>query len=173
MAGDLKLKYGSTDTTAITITTASLATSSSLLVGRESTAVDNTTNLDLDHLVSGLVTTGTSPTVNTFIEVWAYAPVKVVSGTKTYANAATGSDAALTINSANRKQSGFRLLWSTAVDATSDQGYYMPPTSIAQAFGGSMPTFWGLFVTHSTAVNLNSTSGNHYFHYLRVLNQYT
>ena len=60
MAGDIKTKYpaSSADTTALTITLASLATSSTLVAGRESTAVDNSSNVDEDHLVSGQITVG-------------------------------------------------------------------------------------------------------------------
>lgn len=46
--GDTKLAYGSSSN--LTITLASLATDSSLLTGRESTEVDNTTNKYIDYL---------------------------------------------------------------------------------------------------------------------------
>ena len=36
------------------------------------------------------------------------------------------------------------------------------------AFGGVVPKNHGLFVTHDTAVNLNSTAGNHSFSYTGV-----
>lgn len=168
MATDFKVKYPSSnaDTTALTISLNSLATSSGLTVGRESTAVDNRTNLDLDHLVSGKVKVGTSPTVSTFIEVWAYAPISIASGTPTYVDGFTGADAAKTMTSANVKNSALKLLWSTLIDNTTDREYFMPPTSIKQAFG-EMPPFWGIFVTHSTAVNLNSSAGGS-FNYERI-----
>lgn len=164
---DIKSKYPSSSTTALTITLASLATSSTLLVGRESNAVDNTSNLDLDHLLSGKITTGTSPTVNTRIEVWVYAPISISSGTPIYPDVFDGTDSAETVTSDNVKSSLLKLAWSTLVDNTSDRTYYMPPTSIASLFG-AMPAFWGVFVTHSTAVNLNSTAGNHDLSYYRI-----
>lgn len=167
---DIKQKYPSADTTALTITLASLATSSTLLVGRESTVVNNTSNLDLDHIISGKFTTGTSPTAATRIEVWAYAPISITSGTPAYIDTVTGSDAGITITSDNVKFSGLRPVWSTTVDSTSNRTYYMPPTSIANVFG-EMPAYWGIIVTHSTAVNLNSTSSNHAVHYHRIQKQ--
>lgn len=172
MAGDLKTKYpaSNADTTALTITLASLATSSTLVVGRESTAVSNTTNVDEDHLVSGQITVGTSPTGGR-IEVWAYGPLSIASGTPDY-GLPTGSDAGITYASRNQLVSGLRLLWSTAVDTTTDREYYMPPTSVRDAFG-ELPPLWGIVVTHSSGVNLNSTSGNHFFHYHRIQKQYT
>lgn len=172
MAGDIKTKYpaSNADSVAITITLASLATSATLVVGRESTAIDNRTNVDEDQLVAGLVTVGTSPTGGR-IEVWAYAPRSIASGTPTY-GLFTGSDAGVTFASVNQKGSAMKLLWASAVDTTTDRPYYMPQTSIRDAFG-ELPAFWGLFVTHSTGVNLNSTGGNHVFHYHRIQKQYT
>jgi hypothetical protein len=159
----------SADTVALTLSAASLASTSAgiLLAGRESTAVTNTTNLDLDHLVSGRVTVGTSPTVSRVIELWAWAAVRIASGTPTYPDVITGSDAAATLTSANVKQSALRLVWSTLIDSTSDRAYWIPPISIGLLFG-DLPPYWGLFLTHDTGVNLNGTAGNHYFHYHRI-----
>ena len=169
---DIKLKYpaSNADTTSLTITLASLATSSTLLAGRESTAVDNRTNLDLDHLLSGKITTGTSPTVGTQIEVWVYAPISISGGTPVYPDVMDGTDSAETVTSDNVKNFSMRRAWYTLVDNTSDRTYCMPPTSIASLFG-AMPPLWGIFVTHSTAVNLNSTSSNHDFSYTRIQSQ--
>lgn len=169
MTTAIKQSYpsASADTAALTLTLASLASDTSLLAGRASTVVDNTTNLDLDHLLSGVIRTGTSPTVSKTIEIWVYAPIKVASGSPTHPDSITGTDAAKSITSANVKYSALRLAHSITVDATSDRDYYIPPTSIAQLFG-DMPTHWGVFVVHDTAVNLNSTGSNHYLHYQRI-----
>ena len=79
MAADIKLKYPSTSSVAITCDVSSLA-SSTAYAGRASTAIDNTTNLDLDHIVSGSITLGTTPTASKNVWVYAYAPTKVVTG---------------------------------------------------------------------------------------------
>lgn len=168
---DIKSKYPATnaDTAAITCTLASLPTSSSLLVGKEATAIDNTTNLDVDHILSGKITTGTSPTVSTKIEVWAFAFTTSASGTPTWPQSATGSDATLTLNSDNAKFSGWlKLVASMTVDATSNRAYEFGGVSVAMLFGGVMPPKYSLFVTHSTAVNLNATAGNHSLNYERI-----
>lgn len=169
---DIKTKYPSSSTTALTISLASLANSSGLTTGRESAAVDNTTNLDLDHLVSGKIRAGTSPTSGNRIEVWAYAPISVSSGTPTYPAIATsdgidGTDSAVTALSDNVKFSALRLIASITVDSTSDRDYFIPPTSIASLFGGQMPTHWGVIVFNGSGVALNSTAGNHDISYLR------
>jgi len=159
--------YAAADTVAITITLASLASASTRLAGRASTAVDNTSNLDLDHLVSGVIRLGTSPTVSKTVEVWAYAPIKIASGTPTYPDGITGTDAAKTMTSANVKMSALRFVAAMTTDATTNLDLFIPPTSIAQLFG-ELPPYWGLFVTHDSGVALNATAGNHYLHYLRV-----
>lgn len=169
---DIKTKYpaSSADTVALTITLASLATSTSRLAGRESTAVDNTTNLDLDHLLSGKIRSGTSPTNAKSIEVWAYAPITIASGTPVYPDVIDGTDSDETLTSENVKNSMLRLVWSTATDNTSDRDYFIPPTSIAACFG-ELPPRWGIFVTHDTGVALNATGGNHALHYHRIQRQ--
>jgi hypothetical protein len=164
---DIKTKYPSTSSVALTISPASLASSSTWVAGRESTAVDNTTNLDIDHLVSGMITTGTTPTVSTFIEVWAYASWKTASGTPSYPDVLDGTDSAETLTSVNVKSSMLRMIATITVDNTSDRAYYFGPVSIAQLYG-SLPKFWGVFIAHNTGVNLNSTAGNHVIEYERI-----
>ena len=58
--------------TTITLSPASLASSGTYVAGRESTEIDNTTNAYLDALVQGFVTTGTSPTVDTYIKLYVW-----------------------------------------------------------------------------------------------------
>ena len=169
---DIKTKYpaSSANSVALTVSLASLASSTARTGGRESAAVDNTSNLDLDHLLSGKIRVGTSPTASKLIEVWAYAPIKIASGTPTYPDVLDGTDSDETLTSENVKNSALRLVWSTLTDATSDRDYFIPPTSIAALFG-DLPPYWGVFVTHDTGVNLNSTGGNHELHYHRIQRQ--
>ena len=163
--------YPSTSTTALTITLASLADdSTNKIAGRASTAVDNTTNLDLDHLVSGTITTGTSPTSGNVIEVWAYGVLSESAGTPTYPDSITGTDAAKTITSVNTKYAALALVCSITVDSTSNRSYPFKQTSVASLFG-QMPKFWGIFVMNGSGVALNSTGGNHSIQYDRIQQQ--
>jgi hypothetical protein len=140
-----------------TITLASLASDTNLLAGRESTALDNSSNLYLDYLVSGKITTGTSPTTARSIQVFA---VGSWDGT-TWPDVFDGTDSTETITSANHKNSICRFIAEMATDATSDRVYHFGPVSLASAFGGVMPVKVVFFVVHNTAVALNSTAGNH------------
>ena len=161
---DIKLAYASS--AAYTITLASLASSATLVAGRESTAVSNTTNLYLDYMIGGIVTVGTTPTTNTVIEVWAYGSRNDVP---TYPDVFDGTDSAETVTSVAIKQSALRGLAFMGVDATtSDRGYHFAAASLAAAFGGVIPANHGVFVTHSKGVVLNATGGNHVIDYKGV-----
>lgn len=162
------ITYPSTSSVALTITLASLASDTNLLAGRAGTAVDNRTNLDLDHLLSGQITTGTSPTVDKTIEIWVAAPISIASGTPTYPDSITGTDAAKTMTSNYVKQIALRRAAAISVDATSNRAYPIAPVSIAALFDDNMPPFWLAFVVHNTGVALHATSGNHFLHYFRV-----
>lgn len=167
---DIKQKYPSSNTAALNITLASLASSSTLIAGNQSDIIDNSSNLDLDHLVSGMFKLGTSPTAAKLIEVWAFAPISILSGTSTYPDTLTASAGSRTLTSLNGKAVMMVQLWSISIEATNGQVYYMPPTSIARAFG-DMPQSWGVFVTQNTGVALDSTSGNHGIWYQRIQKQ--
>jgi len=160
---NIKTEYGSS--AALTCTLASLGSSSDWSAGRESTAIDNTTNKYLDALLSGLITTGTSPTVGTTIEVWAYGSL---ADTPTYGDVLDGTDSNETFTSVNVKLSILKLVTTITIDSTSNRGYYFGPTSLAMLFGGVLPKLWGGFVAHNTGVALNSTGGNHNITYTPV-----
>jgi hypothetical protein len=152
---DLKLAYGTASD--VTITLASLASDTNLLTGRESDVIDNTSLLVLDYLVSGKIAAGTSPTAARSIEVWA---VGSWDGTN-WPDVFDGTESAETITSADIKASVCRFLAAMATANTTDRVYHFGPVSLASAFGGTLPPKVVLFITHSTGVALNSTSGNH------------
>lgn len=148
--------------TSITCSVASTATSTTFVAGRESSEIDNTTNKYMDALVQGFVTVGTTPTANTqiLVYVWgadtslATTPIDVLDGT----------DSTETLTNVGVLYSALKLgAVITVTAATSDIDYAFAPFSVASRFGGVMPKFWGLYVTHNTGVNLNATGGNHAF----------
>lgn len=154
--------YGSN--TAITISPASLATDANFLAGRESSEVDNTTNKYVDALVQGKVTVGTTPTANTYIQIYVWG-ANTSLGT-TAIDVLDGTDSAETLTNSGVRLTMLRLGAVISVTAaTSDVAYPFAPFSVAALFDGVMPKYWGLFVTHNTGVNLNATAGNHVFEY--------
>lgn len=154
---DLKLAYAAS--AAYTITLASLATSSTHLVGRQSTVVSNTTNLFLDYGIAGRVMVGTGPTANTSIQAMVFGSL---NDTPLYPDAFGGTDAARTIASEGVKGGAVAFIAYISVGTTtSDREYPFLPVSLSLAMGGFLPKSHGVFVAHNTGVNLNSTGGNH------------
>ena len=164
MSTVIKPLYGASS--AITISLASLASSSSFVAGHESDVVTNTSNRYDDALLAGKIRVGTTPTINTQILVYVWG---VLNDTPTYPDVFDGTDSDETLTSVGVGRGFLKLSAVLDVDATtSDRDYPFGPVSVAQLFGGHLPTHWGLFVTHNTGVNLNSTSGNHVIKYTPV-----
>lgn len=166
MAADIRIKYPATDSVAITLTLTSLATSSTFLAGRESTLITNSNN-DLDHIISGKFRVGTTPTANTEGRLYAYTEMNVISGTPTYPDVFDGTDSAETLSHVGVFDS-LVLVQAVAIPAaTSSLDYYIKKTSIKSLFG-YMPKNYGLFFAHNSVAALDSTAGNHVFHYERI-----
>ena len=142
----LSANYASVATVTLTLT--SLANGS----WRQSTVVDNTSNLYLDAMLGGSVQTGTTPTANGTIDIYLYG---TYDGTN-YTGGASGSDAAYT---ADGEENLFQLVKSIVVDTTSDQDYVWGPISVATAFG-TMPSKWGMVVENNSGTTLNATGTN-------------
>jgi hypothetical protein len=158
-----------TDTNAVTITLASLASSTTHIVGRQSTVVSNASTNYVDVALMGQIEGGTTPDVDSTILIYAFAPTKIVSSTISYpvASGTTqlgASDAAATFTTYNR-DTALKLLHIITVNATTGNQYTFNIGSLAEAFGGIMPMHWGLFVTHNGTAALDSTAANHWIHY--------
>lgn len=151
--------YGAS--TAMTITLTSLASSSTLVAGRESTAVDNTSTLAVDYLVGGKIRAGAGTPIAGQIEVWAAGSY---DGTTFTGIVGTG-DAALTLTNEKPLMS---LLQVIPVDTTASHTYEFGPKSIAQAFGGVVPKKWGIFVTHNSSATLSATAADHEIKYTAI-----
>jgi hypothetical protein len=148
--------------TTITMDLDGLTSSSTFVAGRESNEIDNTSNKYVDALVQGKVKVGTTPTANTFINVYVWGadtslatkPIDVLDGT----------DSAETLTNTGVLYSALRLGASISVLATtSDVVYNIAPFSVAELFGGVMPKFWGLYVAHSTVAALHASDNTDFF----------
>lgn len=127
--------------TSITITLNSLASSGT--AGRASTAIDNSTNLDLDALVSVTLNQSASAVANDkAIYVFAYGSW---DGTN-YPEGITGSDAAYTIKGAAGALTTGSLRLIGVIPAVASANDNSGPFSVAQAFGGVLPRKWGIVV---------------------------
>ena len=155
-----------TGPTTITLSSASLGTSSTFVAGRESTEIDNTTTKYIDAPLEGFETVGTTPTADTEIRVYVWGSHTSL-GTTTR-DVLDGTDSAETITSEGVRDGFMKRVATMRVDATTtDRKYQYGPISIRDVFG-EMPQYWGVFVTHNTGVNLNSTAGNHEHKYTGI-----
>lgn len=164
MPNSILQKYGSTTT--ITCAVASLASDTNLLAGIESSIIDNTTDGFDDIILSGKITTGTSPTASKSIEVWA-----VAWDSNGWPDVFDGTTSSETITSADIKAAICKPVAVMATSNTSDRAYFFTGVSARQVFGGCLPSKFVLFPTHNTGVALNATAGNHEFRYQGVYPQ--
>lgn len=162
---DIGIKYAAA--VAFTVTNLhSLASSSTRVAGWSSASVDNNSDNFLDFLVSGQFTVHNTnaPTSGKTISVYAYGWHSDGGGTPVWPDlfsaGTEGTEGApSTVHDEEQRDCGMRLLWSCTIDASTGEVYVMPPTSIAEAFGGIVPRQWALWVVQDTAQALHS-SGN-------------
>jgi len=144
--------------TVITMDLANLGTSATFVAGRESSQIDNTSNKYMDAQVSGFISVGTTPTANTLIAVYVWG--SDISLATTAIDVLDGTDSAETLTNTGilgTLRPGRNI---AVIATTSDIAYPILPFSVAALFGGIMPKFWGLYVAHSTGVNLRNTAVN-------------
>lgn len=157
-----KLTYSSP--TAITITNTSLA----IGAYRESTAVDNGTTRYIDAHVGGIIQLGGLVADGT-IDIFAYGSY---DGTN-YTAGVTGTNGTITWGTTGTTGvDGFfdlRFLGSVACDATDDNDdRRWGPFSVAAAFGGVLPTKWGIVVRNNTDAAFNATGSNNECEFIGV-----
>lgn len=144
--------------TAIAIDLANLASSSTYLAGRESNQIDNTSNKYTDAIVSGFISVGTTPTINTIVAVYVWGADTSLATTAI--DTLVGTDAARTLTNAGIL-TALRWCGSISVPATtSNVQYPILPFSVASRFGGVLPKYWGIYVAHNTGVALRNTAVN-------------
>lgn len=140
----------------MTITLGSLANSAAG-VGRQSTLVDNTSNLYTSAQIALKITTGTTPTANSLIYVYLIRSDN--NGTPIIDDGAGASDAGLTVVNAP-------LLGTILVPAaTSNTAYY---GVFDTKFLGSLGNKWGIAVVNNSGAALNSTGGNHVVEFVGI-----
>jgi hypothetical protein len=156
---NVKISYAAS--VALTITLDGLASSSTFLVGQESTVVDNTTNLYVDGRLTARIRTGTTPTVDTEIRLYGYT---ALDDTPTYPDTITGTNGTRTLTNAYILDSGLISLGATAVSAASNITYPIRCLTVAEAFGVH-PKRLGVFAVHNTVAALHAT-GPHVVTYI-------
>ena len=149
---DIKLAYQSIQSMTVT-NLHSLA--SSTTAGWQSDVVDNTSNLFLDALVMAVLDFAASAPANSRAAlIYAYGGLE--SGT--YTNPASGSEGTITLVDITANAQNVRFLGSVAYTTTGEVAE-AGPFSVAAAFGGVLPPFWGLVIMNHSGAAL-AGSGN-------------
>lgn len=141
---------------ALTLDLSALASSSTLVAGRESSSVDNTSNLYLDYRISGSFISGTSPTAGGEARLSYVAPIE---DTPTWPDVFDGTDSAETItNTAIRDK--LPIGWSGDYSTSSNVTYpIVGALTMAQAFG-VCPSAFVVFFAHSMTAALKTDANN-------------
>mgnify|MGYP003394348425 CR=1 FL=1 len=159
----LTVTYGGN--TAIALDLSSAVVSSTWIDGYESDQIDNTTNKYVDAIVNIKGITGhasTAPVVGSEIRIYCWG-ADISAATYNICGTLTGSTANRTLTAT--KTQNLRLAGAAAaVVNTAALVYHFQPFSVASLFGGIMPSYWGLWVTHSQAGTLGA-SNNSLFSY--------
>jgi hypothetical protein len=177
MAGDIKGKFRAASSAITSTNLVSASTfSTGLLSGWTSNAITNTSNLDLDHLISGSLKVAAANAVAGTIAIYV---ISSLNDTPTWTATSAGtlgteSATQVTFNSSAQRDSIARLLCSITTVGTNGLVYDFPQQSVAALFGnGILPTNYCLWITNnatSSGAGLQATCSL----YLEpVLAQYT
>jgi hypothetical protein len=164
---DVKVAYAAS--AAPTMTLASLAASSSLLAGRESTAIDNGASVKyLDYLFAGNYRAAASNNQAGSIYTCV---VGARDDAPTWPDVFDGTDSAETVSKQGIFDQVCKFLSSIAADNTASQTWYWGPASLASCFSGFVPDQFIIFVTHNIQTSANvwsATEGDHAVKYTPV-----
>lgn len=159
---DIKVAYGASASPTFTLN--SLAASSTLLAGRESTAIDNGASVKyLDWLASGVFKAAASNNQAGSIYVCV---VAALNDTPAWPDVFDGTDSTETVSKSGVFNSVCKFLAAIAADNTASQDWPFGLSSVASCFGGWVPDQFVYFVTHNiqTSTNAWNSSGNSFNH---------
>jgi hypothetical protein len=155
---EIKRKYQASVNLTVT-NLASIATSSTLVAGWLSEIIDNTSDLDLDKLITGKIVLGNSATAGQ-IALYAIAMLDDSNWPSSALTSGTfGTEGTGSFKDATNRDAVAMPVWSIGnrADPGTDDTYQIAASSLAGAFGGILPAKCVLFLTHSTGVNLASS----------------
>lgn len=164
---DISIKYDTFPWRTTTFNFQNLGSSSTLVFGREMTAVDNTHFLNnwVDTVVAGRVVVGTSPVAG-IVQVWVCSEFLDAN---IYPDVMDGADDQETITSADIKRMSMFLAKVIRTEAVTNRFY--PFMFSLLRVCGFVPRKWTLFLTHNTGVNLQNNSANQTVKWLGIENQ--
>lgn len=174
MPGDIKSQYVAS--VAPTVTNLhSLAAEQSFLAGWTQGSVNNTSNEYMDYLYAGTFTTHDSNRQAGNINIYVVAALNDTPTWPATATGTLGTEGAVSFTDTEERDSLCRLLYSITVDNSASAIYTFPPTGIAHLFGGHVPPYHTLFITHnaSTTTTAGLAAAGSAIYYTPINYQYT
>lgn len=138
---------------------------------RESAAVDNTTNLYMDALVTGSVKLNATITADGTISIFAYGSI---DGGTVYSGGLIGTNETITwgttpSTSSVQGYNQLKLIGVASTDATDDANdIEFGPFAVAPSFGGVLPKSWGIVVLNETGAAFDATGANNTLDYVGI-----
>ena len=135
--------------------TALHSNASSATAAWASAVVDNTSNLYVDALVQVVLDfANTAPANDKAVYVYAYGGIE----TGVYSNPVSGTEGDATLADFTTNAQNIRLV-GVVPYTTQDEVAESSPMSVANAFGGILPAFWGIAIVNYSGAAL-AASGN-------------
>jgi hypothetical protein len=157
MATVHKITYSTTNT-AISITLAALAN----LAARSSAYVDNSSNVYLDASIRAKVGIGVLSGTDNAVYLYGYGSEDAVA----FSGFTSGTDAAVLTTSANFPLMG--VITTNVFNPVTSTDYTFYIGSVANAFGGNLPKYWGVVVDNRSGGALVNTAANHVITYTGI-----
>lgn len=155
-AGDIKTAYGtSTDFTVTNLH--ALASDANLLAGWESNAVDNTSNLYRDYLISGAIKVHDDAALTASKGIYVY--VVAMISDDTWPDVFDGTESLETVTNTAIRDKACKLGAFIQPATTQNLLYPFGPFSVANLFGGVCPPKFGIFIVQDTGQAFH-TSGS-------------
>lgn len=152
---DVSAKYRASSNLTVT-NLHGIASSSTWVAGWTSGTIDNTTDLDLDKLISGAFVAESAGLAAGEIRVYVYAMLDDSTWPDIFSAGTEGTEGTATLHDTEIRDA-LKLLWAQVTDTTASRVYPMQPASVAARFDGVLPPKFALFVTQSTGTTLETT----------------
>ena len=155
-----KISYATTNAIAITLNSLAASTTA----GRSSAAVDNTTNLYQDALVSVIVktTSGVTPGSDRAGYTYLYGSEDGTNYNTSTVEAVDGTDKAITFDSPTN------LKGPVVMSIINSASTWKQTFSFAAAWGGILPRKWGIVFQNSSNMALTGTPSDHVVSYTGI-----
>lgn len=157
-SGDVVSRYPASSALTVTALNGGVAASATWVAGWTSGTIDNTSDLDLDKIISANFLVESSGLSAGEIRVYLYAMLDDSTWPDVFSSGTEGTEGTATIHDTEVRDGAFHLLWAVVTDTSLGRKYPMAPTSVLARLG-FVPAKFALFVTQSTGTTLE-TSGN-------------